>query len=230
MHLTGIEIDKDILDIAQNYFGLPKCNDNERLSMHIGNGLSITSESSNDNKIVLQESYYNIIIIDVDSKDNSVGMSCPPIEFINISYLQILKQLLCVNSGVLAINVCARDVELKQVVITNVCAVFEKVYISKSHDYDDELNIVLFATCQGNEALKDYDRVKSLHAYCDNIKDNASSSTLDSLLSDLEEFIIGIEEINFIEDVTENKIKSGKDKSVTRSKKKQKSKKKKGKR
>ena len=251
LNITGIEIDEDILDIAQKYFGLPNCEDDGRLRMIIGNGLSITTSSdgssnneasTTDNKIVLQESYYNIIIIDVDSKDNSVGMSCPPVEFISIPYLQILKQLLSSENGMLAINICARDAELKQLVIKNTCAVFEKnnVHMSKSNEYDDELNIVLFATTgiTNDDDDKDYDRVKALHTYFDTIKNNntttkisssSSISTLNSLLSDLEEFIIGIQEINCdIEEMIESEKK---DNNISvKSKKKQKSKKKKGKR
>ena len=50
-HVTGIIIDKDALDVVNNYFGLIKLNNDERLSMHIGSGFSTTSESSNDNEV-----------------------------------------------------------------------------------------------------------------------------------------------------------------------------------
>ena len=62
VRVAGIEMDKEVLEIAHNYFGFPKHNANEWLSMRVGHGLSLMSEISNNNeasndnesKIVLQ--------------------------------------------------------------------------------------------------------------------------------------------------------------------------------
>ena len=50
VRVAGIEIDKEVLEIAQNYVGFPKCNANERFSMCVGHGLFLMSEISNDNE------------------------------------------------------------------------------------------------------------------------------------------------------------------------------------
>jgi spermidine synthase len=63
------------------------------------------------------------IFIDVDSKDASVGMSCPPAAFAEESYLRILHNLLQ-EHGVLAINVAARSAQLHAGVLAAVTAVF----------------------------------------------------------------------------------------------------------
>ena len=134
----------------------------------------------------------------VDSKDNSVGMSCPPMEFISITYLQTLKELLT-EEGVLAINVCARNIELKQTVIQNLFSVFPKLYLSQNDD-DDELNVVLFAT-----SCERLDGVKALNDYCD--------AKIEGLVSDLEEIMVGIKEVERLEeskDVKKKKYKSKK--------------------
>jgi hypothetical protein len=63
------------------------------------------------------------VFIDVDSKDASVGMSCPPAAFAEESYLRILHSLLQ-EQGVLAINVAARSAQLHAGVLAAVTAVF----------------------------------------------------------------------------------------------------------
>ena len=123
-------------------------------------------DNSDNNCISIPEHSLSYIIIDVDSKDTTIGMSCPPIEFIDITYLRTLLQLLSMEvydddnenttyeghahekqnndnvnnglsssaiSGILAINVSARDPILLHTVCMNVAKVFSNVYISKKH-------------------------------------------------------------------------------------------------
>ena len=52
-----------------------------------------------------------LLVIDVDSKDAGVGMSCPPVPFVSTAYLSRLRELLT-HDGVLAINVSARDTDM----------------------------------------------------------------------------------------------------------------------
>lgn len=87
---------------------------------------------------------YSAIFVDVDNKDTSVGMSCPPATFLESSFLGSLKALLHGGGpggaggggggsgghgggggpGVLAINVAARSKELFGGALEAVCAAF----------------------------------------------------------------------------------------------------------
>lgn len=87
---------------------------------------------------------YSAIFLDVDSKDTSVGMSCPPAAFLEAAFLANLKTLLHgggqavggaggagKNSGVLAINVAARSQELFSGAMDAVCKAFPDGEVSR---------------------------------------------------------------------------------------------------
>ena len=82
---------------------------------------------------------YSAIFVDVDNKDTSMGMSCPPAAFLESSFLGSLRALLHGGGGggggsgghgsgggpgVLAINVAARSKELFDGALEAVCAAF----------------------------------------------------------------------------------------------------------
>jgi hypothetical protein len=145
------------------------------LTIIIGDGLHVCPTSSYRNtdgeddvdplsttcsNIRLPQSTMNLIVIDVDSKDTSIGMSCPPTSFIHVPYLQKLKQLLNPDGGMLVINVSARDPDMLQLVKCNVCQVFtsQSVFSSSRNDIDesertsyDSLNVVIFAIRNEND-------------------------------------------------------------------------------
>lgn len=73
----------------------------------------------------------DIVIIDVDSKDASVGMSCPPVAFVSDDFLSHVKTILAQQSytrnGMLLINLVCRDDKLRADVIARVKKVRAKV-------------------------------------------------------------------------------------------------------
>jgi hypothetical protein len=89
------------------------------------------------------------LIIDVDSKDRSVGMSCPPQPFCETAYLSQIAHVLRPD-GVLAMNVSARDQSMLELVCRNVAAVFPSVFVTKNDGDDEEdredLNVAVFAS------------------------------------------------------------------------------------
>ena len=124
----------------------------------VGNGLEI------GNKLPLTEQQ-DLLVIDVDSKDISVGMTCPPKDFVSTSYLEKIKGLV---QGVLAINVSARDPALLKQVESHLLQVYGdgNVYLSKddSSNEDDEeaaVNVVLFAVQNASPNASETDHVKS---------------------------------------------------------------------
>lgn len=81
-----------------------------------------------------------VFFLDVDTKDETVGMSCPPFEFVEIGYLRKIHESLC-EDGRLIINVSARDKECLTTLCSNVNSVFNCVYISES--FEEEVNVVV---------------------------------------------------------------------------------------
>ena len=82
--------------------------------------------------------------IDVDSKDQSVGMSCPPVAFTSVSYLLSVRESLA-EGGVLAINVSARDGKERDNVAARLGETFGREYVfvgtppgEEENDDDDE--------------------------------------------------------------------------------------------
>ena len=77
---------------------------------------------------------YSAIFVDVDSKDTTVGMSCPPAAFLDSAFLTNIKMLLVGGAetgvrtgrypGVLAVNVAARSKELFGGAVDAICAAF----------------------------------------------------------------------------------------------------------
>ena len=87
-------------------------------------------------------------------------MSCPPVAFCSVEYLNTLKSLLRPEGSVLVINISARDQAMADIVFQNVLSVFGSVLIS-THDKDDdddddnntEINVTLLATVQESITL-----------------------------------------------------------------------------
>lgn len=170
--VAAVELDPAVVEIAAAHFGL----DCQKLDVRIGDGLGVhrlsttvkaTAEASvpTDNDALVNLGFeaesLDFIVIDVDSKDTRMGMSCPPAAFVEAAYLRTLSTLLRQGTGVLAINVSARDPLLFQNACQAVKAVFNSIFLSKGcrvkdksegqsegHDEEkeDDLNIVVFGT------------------------------------------------------------------------------------
>jgi hypothetical protein len=166
--LTAVELDPDVAQLATDYFGLDEpvtLSEAGRWTLRIGDGLGLRSQgthASSDSygldelpaksSLCFEPECISFLIIDVDSKDRSMGMSCPPQAFIETDYMQQISKILRPD-GVLAMNVSARDTSLLELVCRNVANVFPSVFVSRkirdSDNIDDEggdLNVALFAT------------------------------------------------------------------------------------
>jgi len=235
--IFALELDGNVVQIARAHFGFD--DSVETIEVVLGDGLNICSTleadiSCPEGKISFPASSFDSIAIDVDSKDTSCGMSCPPISFVDISYLKQLKRLLSGN-GVLAINVSARDPAMLTLVKKNVFEVFASVFVSANTSYEededtksDDLNVVIFAkkTEDYNLPSDTGEIEKMINLFCDmnDVDEN-------SLKTQLEECLVGIKEIkkeDMESSVTEEEV-TKKTKAVKKnSKKKGSSKKKRG--
>ncbi|CAH2001857.1 unnamed protein product [Acanthoscelides obtectus] len=77
-NILGVDIDPEMLKIATEWFGFQQ---NDRLQAKIQDGLEYIKEAAQNGGEL------NAILFDVDSKDSSVGMSCPPRQFLEKAVL-----------------------------------------------------------------------------------------------------------------------------------------------
>jgi spermidine synthase len=158
-NLTAIELDPTVVQVAQQYFGVVLNDTNANVdhpfagvTVRVGDGLCICADTDETacmlpGAILFPEESLSFLAIDVDSKDKSVGMACPPVSFVEPEYLEQISKLLQPN-GVLAVNVSARDPSMLELACRNVKAIFPTVIVCKQEDQEEErkdVNVVLFA-------------------------------------------------------------------------------------
>ncbi|XP_035639415.1 eEF1A lysine and N-terminal methyltransferase-like isoform X3 [Oncorhynchus keta] len=81
-----VELDPAVLEVAQGWFGFTP---DDRLTVTLGDGLE------HINNIEREGGHqYDVIMFDVDSKDPSLGMSCPPPAFVETAFLERVGNLL----------------------------------------------------------------------------------------------------------------------------------------
>ncbi|XP_064138998.1 eEF1A lysine and N-terminal methyltransferase isoform X2 [Loxodonta africana] len=95
-----------------------------------------------NSELLLARLRYDVIMFDVDSKDPTLGMSCPPPAFVDQAFLQNVKSILT-PEGVFILNLVCRDSGLKDSVLAGLKAVFPLLYVRR---IEGEVNEILF--CQ----------------------------------------------------------------------------------
>ncbi|KAM8930338.1 eEF1A lysine and N-terminal methyltransferase isoform 2-T2 [Pelodytes ibericus] len=130
--VEAVEIDPSVLDVACQWFGFSQ---DERMIVHLGDGLAHINDLAKKG-----EAEYDVVMFDVDSKDSSVGMSCPPPAFVEKTFLQNVHKILKA-SGIFILNLVCRDQVLSEQVLKVLHEVFPLIYKQK---IEDEVNEILF--------------------------------------------------------------------------------------
>ncbi|KAM4628820.1 eEF1A lysine and N-terminal methyltransferase [Polymixia lowei] len=129
-----VELDPVVLAVAKEWFGFRP---DDRLTVTLGDGLErITALEKKGGCL------FDVIIFDVDSKDTTVGMSCPPSSFVETSFLEKVHSLLAPR-GVFMLNLVCRDSILRKSVLERVHGVFPCVF---SRGIEGEVNEVLLCS------------------------------------------------------------------------------------
>ncbi|KAF7668517.1 hypothetical protein LDENG_00009010 [Lucifuga dentata] len=136
-----VELDPVVLEAAKEWFGFRP---DDRLIVTLGDGLERISALEKEGGRL-----FDAIIFDVDSKDTTVGMSCPPAAFVETSFLQKVSRLLTPR-GVFMLNLVCRDTVLRKSVLERVHGVFPSVL---SRKIEGEVNEVLLCSHGKNEML-----------------------------------------------------------------------------
>ncbi|XP_030627442.1 eEF1A lysine and N-terminal methyltransferase isoform X1 [Chanos chanos] len=129
-----VELDPEVLEVAQTWFGFET---DDRLKVTLGDGLQHISTLESEGG-----QSYDVIIFDVDSKDPTLGMSCPPPAFVEMAVLERVRKLLTPR-GVFMLNLVCRDSALRQAALADVRAVFPCVF---SRSIEGEVNEVLLCS------------------------------------------------------------------------------------
>ncbi|XP_026881821.2 eEF1A lysine and N-terminal methyltransferase [Electrophorus electricus] len=137
-----VELDPAVLDVAKTWFGLQT---DDRLKVVLGDGLehirALQSQGGHS---------YDVIMFDVDSKDPTLGMSCPPPAFVETSLLEKVCKLLTPR-GVFMLNLVCRDSVLRKSVLERLHTVFSTVF---SRPIEGEVNEVLLCSRAGGQGDK----------------------------------------------------------------------------
>lgn len=128
-----MEIDEAILKVATEYFDLVQ---DEKLQVVIANGIDYLVNSATQGR------KFGAILFDVDSKDSSLGMSCPPKQFVELDFLNKVKNCLS-EEGYLVLNLVARNTKLRDEVIIDLRKIFKFVV---SYKVEDEVNEIVFCS------------------------------------------------------------------------------------
>ncbi|KAJ8277836.1 hypothetical protein GJAV_G00080660 [Gymnothorax javanicus] len=134
-----VELDPEILEVAQNWFGFQT---DDRLKVIVGDGLDHINKLESEGG-----HFYDVIMFDADSKDGTVGMSCPPPGFVEKDFLGKVRNLLS-PTGVFILNLVCRNSALRESVVKRVQDVFPLVL---SRGIEGEVNVVLLCVREQSE-------------------------------------------------------------------------------
>ncbi|CAM4713706.1 unnamed protein product [Lepidochelys kempii] len=134
-HVEAVEIDPSMLEVATRWFGFSQ---GDRMKVHISDGLDYVANMA----AAAAPARYNAVMFDVDSKDPTLGMSCPPPAFVEMAFLQKVRTILA-PEGVFVLNLVCRDSLLKDSVMATLKEVFPLLYARR---IEGEVNEILF--CQ----------------------------------------------------------------------------------
>lgn len=157
LSVAVLEIDPEIVKVAKEYFGLEE--DASRLEVIVDDGLKYLKAKSSD-----KQTQFQSILFDVDSKDQSLGISCPPKEFLTKQILEAVKALLPLE-GIFILNFVCRDNESRDQTVKTLKSTFGSVF---SYKLDEDVNEIFYCF---KDSSKDFqDRMKKSGASLNAIK------------------------------------------------------------
>ncbi|PQQ00403.1 methyltransferase-like protein 13 [Prunus yedoensis var. nudiflora] len=130
--VVGVEADKEVLRVAGKYFGL----EDGVIEKLVGGDNGQSSGSFGSHEIVDDcamldgngvDSKFDVVLVDLDSRDAGDGIIAPPFEFVRNDVLLAARSVLCDN-GILAINVIPPNRSFYTTLIQEFREVFHELY------------------------------------------------------------------------------------------------------
>lgn len=127
-----VEIDPEIVKVAKEHFGMTE--DQSRMEVIVDDGLKYLKERS------VAGDEFQSILFDVDSKDQSLGISCPPKEFLETEILDAVKSLLP-SGGLFVLNFVCRDNTSRSQTVEKLKAIFPSIF---SYKLEEDVNEIFY--------------------------------------------------------------------------------------
>lgn len=136
-----------MLKVATEYFSLTL---DDRMKVEIADGIQFIKDAA------AGEKKYKAILFDIDNKDTTIGMSCPPKQFLEMSTLKAVAS--CVtNNGIFILNLVSRDKSLKQKAKDDLMSVFQSIVCFA---IQDEVNEIVMCSMGKNDPKECRNRLK----------------------------------------------------------------------
>ncbi|CAH2065892.1 unnamed protein product, partial [Iphiclides podalirius] len=130
--VTGVELDEAMLQVATRHFQMEL---DGRLQVRLQDGLQFLRDEAAAGR------RYDAVMLDMDSKDASVGLSCPPRQFLEEAALADAKAILK-QDGQLIVNLVCREAAPRRALLSALRALFGHV---ASVRLGEEVNEVVLA-------------------------------------------------------------------------------------
>ncbi|CAL1687145.1 unnamed protein product [Lasius platythorax] len=139
LKITAVEIDNAMLKMATEYFNLIL---DDRMKVEIADGIRFIKDAA------ACEKKYKAILFDIDSKDTTVGMSCPPKQFLELSILKTVAACLT-EDGLFILNLVSRDRNLKQRAKDELNSIFQSL---ACYTIQDEVNEIVMCSVEKHDS------------------------------------------------------------------------------
>ncbi|KAL6440842.1 hypothetical protein ACFW04_003339 [Cataglyphis niger] len=147
LKITAVEIDNAMLKMATEYFNLIL---DDRMKVEIADGIRFIKDAT------ACEKKYKAILFDIDSKDTTVGMSCPPKQFLELSVLKAVAACLT-KDGLFILNLVSRDKNLKQKAKDDLNSVFQSL---ACYAIQDEVNEIVMCSIEKHDSKEWRNKLK----------------------------------------------------------------------
>ncbi|XP_070166098.1 eEF1A lysine and N-terminal methyltransferase homolog [Polyergus mexicanus] len=139
LKITAVEIDNAMLKMATEYFNLIL---DDRMTVEIADGIRFIKDAA------ACEKKYKAVLFDIDSKDTTVGMSCPPKQFLDLSVLKAVATCLT-KDGLFILNLVSRDKNLKQKAKDDLNSIFQSL---ACYAIQDEVNEIVMCSIEKHDS------------------------------------------------------------------------------
>ncbi|CAG9825256.1 unnamed protein product [Phaedon cochleariae] len=140
-HIIGVDIDHEIIKIATEWFDFRQ---DDKLKAIVQDGITFLENTAEKGETL------DAILFDIDSKDSSIGMSCPPKRFLDDDVLCNVVKIIG-TTGLFVLNLALRDQELRPTVVKNLKRHFQTIL---SYKLQEDLNEIF--TCMNAPIQMDH--------------------------------------------------------------------------
>jgi len=136
-----------MLKVATEYFNLVL---DDRMKVEIADGIQFIKDAAANGR------RYKAILFDIDSKDMTIGMSCPPKQFLEVSMLRAVAACLAEN-GLFILNLVSRDTNLKQKAKDDLNSVFQSI---ACYAIQDKVNEIIMCNTEKRDPKEWNDKLR----------------------------------------------------------------------